>query len=746
MTHWSRRARWIVAVAGVTFAVTVFVGLRHRQRSAPASPITPSDPRAQAEIRGATSRQWSGANENFTVTAEEQLLYADGGVKLKGVTVYVDDREGNRKFVATGREAEAGPKQDYVNLRGDVTMVSSDGLKIEAPEASYSTGERIIRAPGLVTFSRGRMTGQGTGMTYDRNNDVLWLQEQATVAVAPDANGAGKVEVTSGTANLARMDKYLRFERDVRILRDNRRIQADIAVGYLSDDESHITGLDLRGNSRIETDSAAPGAVRDMTARDITMTYSQDGERVERAVLAGGASIRIAGEGRTPERSIASESLDVGLNSDGTTVSSLSGREGVQLEFPAEGVAPARSVRAAMLDSASNDKRQLTGARLTDNVEYREGAGTPPGHPSAAAAPGTPPVPRIVRARVLDLTFTPGMGGITDARFSEAVRFDEGDLHATATAAHYEVDGGIVEFSGAVRFDEGDLHATAATAHYEVDRGVVELLGDMNTTPTVTDARITVDARRILLTVEGPKVMATEAVRSVLRPDKKDASGAKAPQKLPGFLTDDQPINVTADALDYDGPVSRAVYDGNARLWQGESAVQGDSIKIDTKAGNLKATGSVRSTWFVGQAGDTTKETKKVPTVASAQDLDYDDQTRRATYTTDAHVNGPQGDLIARRIEMYLAKGDNQLERVEGYEGVTVREAGRSATGDRLSYFSADGRYDMQGTPVRIVEDCRDSTGRTLTFYKSSDRILVDGQQVSRTRSKSGRECSAPPR
>jgi lipopolysaccharide export system protein LptA len=135
-----------------------------------------------------------------------------------------------------------------------------------------------------------------------------------------------------------------------------------------------------------------------------------------------------------------------------------------------------------------------------------------------------------------------------------------------------------------------------------------------------------------------------------------------------------------------------------------------------------------------------------VPTVASAQDLDYDDQARRATYTTDAHVNGPQGDLIARRIEMYLAKGDNQLERVEGYEGVTVREAGRSATGDRLSYFSADGRYDMQGTPVRIVEDCRDSTGRTLTFYKSSDRILVDGQQVSRTRSKSGRECSAPPR
>jgi lipopolysaccharide transport protein LptA len=579
------------------------------------------------------------------------------------------------------------------------------------------------------------MTGRGTGMTYDRNNDVLWLQEQASVAVAPDEKGAGKVEVTSGTANLARADKYLRFERDVRILRDNRQIQGDMAVGYLSDDESHITGLDLRGNSRIVTESASPGAVRDMSARDITITYGQDGERVERAVLAGAASIRIAGEGRTPDRRIASESLNVGLSADGTTVSSLTGREAVELEFPADGATPARSVRAAMLDSASNDKGQLTGARLTDNVEYRETV-------------GAPPVPRVVRARMLDLTFTSGMGGITDARFSGAVRFDEGNLHATAATARHVVDRGIVEFSGAVRLDEGELHATAATARYEVDRGVVELLGETDATPRVTEARITVDARRILLTVEGPKVVATEGVRSVLRPDKdkKDASEARAPQKLPGFLTNDQPMNVTADALDYDGAVSRAVYDGNARLWQGESAVQGDSITLDNKAGNLKATGSVRSTWLVGQEDDKTKETKTVPTVGSAQALDYDDQARRATYTTDAHVNGPQGDLLARRIEMYLAKGDNQLERVEGYEAVTMREAGRSATGDRLSYFSADGRYDMRGTPVRIVEECRESTGRTLTFYKSSDRILVDGQQVSRTRTKSGSECSAPAR
>jgi hypothetical protein len=84
---------------------------------------------------------------------------------------------------------------------------------------------------------------------------------------------------------------------------------------------------------------------------------------------------------------------------------------------------------------------------------------------------------------------------------------------------------------------------------------------------------------------------------------------------------------------------------------------------------------------------------------------------------------------------------DNELERVEGYEAVTLRESGRTATGDRLSYLAADEQYDMTGIPVRIVEQCRETTGRTLTFYKAVDRILVDGQQITRTRTKSGGNC-----
>jgi hypothetical protein len=50
----------------------------------------------------------------------------------------------------------------------------------------------------------------------------------------------------------------------------------------------------------------------------------------------------------------------------------------------------------------------------------------------------------------------------------------------------------------------------------------------------------------------------------------------------------------------------------------------------------------------------------------------------------------------------------------------------------------------MTGAPVRVVEpNCRETTGKTLTFWRSTDRILVDGNEEVRTLSKSsGGSCS----
>ena len=84
-------------------------------------------------------------------------------------------------------------------------------------------------------------------------------------------------------------------------------------------------------------------------------------------------------------------------------------------------------------------------------------------------------------------------------------------------------------------------------------------------------------------------------------------------------------------------------------------------------------------------------------------------------------MSGPQGDLTAAKIELYLKPSGDELERVEAYDDVTLRDrerARRPAT--RLTYFGADERYVVTGAPVTIVDECgRETTGRTLTFFKA---------------------------
>jgi hypothetical protein len=112
-----------------------------------------------------------------------------------------------------------------------------------------------------------------------------------------------------------------------------------------------------------------------------------------------------------------------------------------------------------------------------------------------------------------------------------------------------------------------------------------------------------------------------------------------------------------------------------------------------------------------------------------------------------ARVAGPQGDLTARRIEIVLAKEGSAAQRLEAYTAVSMKIDTRTASGARLTYHNADERYVMVGAtgqPVSVADGCRRTTGNTLTFFKSTDRIIVDGNEQIRTKTESGGPCTQP--
>ncbi|MGH8518208.1 MAG: hypothetical protein ACREUE_12200, partial [Panacagrimonas sp.] len=158
----------------------------------------------------------------------------------------------------------------------------------------------------------------------------------------------------------------------------------------------------------------------------------------------------------------------------------------------------------------------------------------------------------------------------------------------------------------------------------------------------------------------------------------------------------------------------------------------------------------------------------KETSIGSASQIRYEDKERRVTFGVPAptrapaapaapaaagmlsQLNGPQGNLQAQRIEVVLAEEGGRADRLEAYTNVVARVDTRIATGDRLTFFTADERYLMSGiatVPVKIVEACRETTGRTVTFFKSTERIIVDGQEQIRTQSRrGGGPCPQPAR
>ena len=72
------------------------------------------------------------------------------------------------------------------------------------------------------------------------------------------------------------------------------------------------------------------------------------------------------------------------------------------------------------------------------------------------------------------------------------------------------------------------------------------------------------------------------------------------------------------------------------------------------------------------------------------------------------------------------------------FRGLTV-EQNRETKGAKMIYTTEDETYVITGTPVKIVDQCqRETVGRTLTFNKGTDSIVVDGNSQIRTQTKGG--------
>lgn len=688
MARWQRHARLALGVFLVALVTAVLVVMRQRAPQTAPAPVNHLDPKAVSQTIGGEVIQLKGDKRDVQIEFSAQLTYEDKRQKLVDFKATINDR-GGRSFVIRGKEAWIGADLSSYDVRGGVSLDTSDGLHATTDHAFFTEAEGILKGPGPVQFQRENMSGSGVGFTYDRQQDALWLLDKAVIRFAATTGKTG-MDVTSGTAGYSRAQRYVRFERAVRMNREGQQIDADASTVFLQATIDEPDRIELRGQSRI-TGSGSTGSLQTMQARDINLDYAADGRTLEQAVLAGQSSILMGQKEGSAGQELSGEYIDLSLAADGS-VTRLAGRDAVKVVLPVVADAPSRTITSTTLSASGEAGKGLTAMIFEGTVEYREAA--------SEASEG-----RVAKAPALD------------ARLAASGTIDS------------------AEFRGGFTFEDGRLTATSTDAQYQVTKGVIVLSSTKGAAPPhVADSRVTIDAPAIEVTLSPRKMTASGGVGTVL-----SAGRRQTGERGTTLLKESEPVNIRADDLVFDEDAGKGVYTGKAWLWQGDTSIKADAITLDDRQGDLLATGNVVSVLPI--AGKQT-EGGTATSIGKGGEFHFEDSERRASFSKDAILDGVQGNLRAERIELFLAPKDNALDRLEAQGApVTVIIEKREATGTKLTYQPAREEYVLVGSPVKFIESCHETSGRTLTFYKASDRILVDGNEEQRTQTKGGAKC-----
>ena len=647
---------------------------------------------------------------NYVIEFGSQTSYVDGRTTFGGgVKATLPDKNG-RSITVESRDAEVvkPPDKDVSTalFTGGVKLTTSDGIIVQSATASYDNAAQLTTIPGALTFSKGRMTGSGVGATYDQTRSVLWILGDAKIDVAADKDGSGAIHVTSAQAGMARADHYMKFTGRPHMDGEGHVIDADESTVHLTPDDERVTRMELRGNSSIRTKPGASGPQL-MRAKDIDLTYAENGRTLQAAHLVENALVRLPGEKGRAGKQITGKGIDVSLAPDGATVTNLTASENVQVDLPADGDLPARRIRSAILLAmgAPGTPEQPGGIReatFGGGVEFRE---------SRAAKGKLAAIDRTARSDKLEVKTKPGFGDLERADFHTNVHFIDGPkTEADAPTAVYDI------------------------AQDRMDLSVAE--GDTGKGPHVSDGRISVDAAHIQMGLSSQKMKADTRVRSVMVQQQKTATDDGV--KVPSMLKQDRPVNVKSNRLDYDSAASLATYEGNARLWQdGEdgATILADKIVVDDDTGNLRATTNVTTSTVMKQAVDAAKpkpSQRPEQTVTKADEMLYEDGKHRATYTGSVHMNGPDGDLTSDRLELYFAEQGGDLERAEAEGNVVSKQELRRAFGKHLTYDAKADTYTMTGAPATVYDDtppnCKLTKAPEVKFRKESNTGSATGR------------------
>lgn len=202
-----------------------------------------------------------------------------------------------------------------------------------------------------------------------------------------------------------------------------------------------------------------------------------------------------------------------------------------------------------------------------------------------------------------------------------------------------------------------------------------------------------------------------------------------------------KPVELSADAIEYDSIKGIMKANGNVRMVQEEAVMTGAQAEYNTKTKEAHISGNVHAVkgeaTLTAEKVDSYENTHMIatgnPVLTKGENkltgpkIDYYSDKQYAIVTEGANLSMPDGVMTARQIEAFF---NENRAIADGSVHIVSQTRNLDATSDHAVYY---GSKEEQGKTVltgnaRAVQDGNVLTGTTMTLYLDNKTIDVTGR------------------
>jgi lipopolysaccharide export system protein LptA len=682
------------------------------------------------KVLAITDGYYYTSNENgrakFHLTATRDTAYADGHHELEKLDLVAfapDGRESSRIRADRGLyEQEKG----LVTFTGHVVVTDAEGLEVTTEALSYDQQSEIARTEVAVNFRRGEMTGSSVGAVLNTKERKLELLRDAHLMIASHdkAKNSPPLEIRGHRADYAQAEGRVHFAGEVNVAQGEQNARADGVTGLFNQQTHQLERVEARGNVLLK--SQGQGKTSELQAREMDFFFDE-AQHLKQAIAVGAARARSL-EKDAP-REITAEKLEARYTptATGSELSSVVSQGRTQMKLAAAEGPPNRAASTERVLEA--DVVQVTFRAGGKNLQRAEANGN-------AVLTVTPRAssPTAERKRLRAPRFTAEFfetGNAIKTFLADGGPIAEFEPLATESKRQKRVLSGkrlMANFSeqiqevadatmeGEVKFTEGDRHATAATAIYQAAASLVTLRGK----PVVWDTVARTNADEIDANLETGESVMRGRVRTTYY--SRETSGGAAP-----FKKSKAPVFIAADRARIRHREGAARYEGNARAWQDDNFVRGETIELDRNERMMSAAGAIQSALYSVEREVEKGRKEVVPIFATADRMTYTDANRVVHYEGEVKIKqGP--DRIEAAVAEVAIDEEHKLSRLTAVNNVVLTQPARRGTGDRVEYTAATDTAVLTGNLARVEDREREVTtsGPRLTLHLRDAKIALD--------------------